>query len=123
MPVQLPIELHGELELTRIIRRRCLARIDKQRANGRDVVLIGNIEHIHNEVGTKSLGEVDTFGNAQIAECRPGRYTCIASKVAVKLQEGRDRSGRDEAINARLLEYSCRRIFRTVDGSTSGIDR
>jgi len=118
----LPVHFHRELELPRIVGGRRLPRVRVKRTYSRDVVLVGDIEHVDDEIGTDSLGKVDALGNPHIPECSPGCDTGIAAEIAIQLQQrGRNACG-DEPEDARLLENARGREFRIVSLATSRIN-
>ena len=122
MGAVLPVDLQRELELPCIIRRCSLARIGKQRTDGRDVVPVGDVEHVCDQVHVEALAKIDAFRNAQIVEDRPGSHTGIAAQVAIKLQQCGDGLSGDEAVNARLLQSPGRGERGFYGCTASGID-
>src|SRR6266478_1771268 len=103
----LPVQFQRKLELARVVRSGCLTGVSEERAYGRHVVAVGDIEHVGDEIHIEALAEVDALGDAQIVEDCPRRDPGVAAKVAV---EGRERTV--EVEDARLLENSGGRVLR-----------
>ena len=104
MPVSLPVHLHRELELSRVIGSGSLASVGEERADRGNVVPVGDVKHIDDEVSAESLGEVDALGDAQITKSGPGRYSRVPAEISVELQQrGNDSSGY-KSIDTRLME-------------------
>src|SRR5260370_24876909 len=57
----LPVQLHRELELSHVVGRGRLARVGKQWAHCSHVHFVGKVEHVHDQIHTESLAEVDAF--------------------------------------------------------------
>src|SRR5277367_3755528 len=111
----LPIQFHGELELTWIIGCGGGARVAEERAYGRHVVSIGNVEHVRDQVHAEALVEVEAFCEAYVIKDGPWSHAGVASQVAVELQEGRGGSGCGKGQQAWLLQDSTRRILGVVN--------
>src|SRR5438270_8162664 len=84
---RLPVELHCELELTWVIRGRCLAGIAEQGADRGYVHLIRDVEHVGDQVHVETLTEINALGNTDVAEHCPGRDSRVAAEVAIELQQ------------------------------------
>ncbi len=117
-----PVELQCELELARIVRRCCLAGVAEQRADGGHVVLVGDVEHVGDQIHAEALGERNALRDTHVAEGSPRSDSGIAAEVAVELQQRRNFSRRYEAVDARLLEGSAGRELGSVDGAARRID-
>src|SRR5689334_10137303 len=98
----LPVQFHCKLELARIVGRGRLTCIGKQRAYCSDVIFIRDIEHVDDEVGAETLGERNALRDAHVPECGPGRDSCIAAQVAIKLQQ---RGGHSSRIRSTRHEW------------------
>src|SRR5467141_3662405 len=107
MGAALPVHFHRELELPWIISGCSLARIGKQRTNGRDVVAVGDVEHVGYQIHVEALSKIDALGNAQIVEDRPGGDSGVAAQIAVQREQTAVEAG-----YARLLEDTGGRCFR-----------
>src|SRR6266403_3222762 len=103
----LPVQFQRKLELARVVRSGCLTGVGEERAYGRHVVAVGDVEHVGDEIHVQALAKVDALGDAQIVEDRPRRDAGVAAEVAV---EGRERTVKVE--DARLLENSGGRVLR-----------
>src|ERR1700680_3725945 len=103
----LPVDLQRELELPCIISGCSLARIGKQRTDARDVVPVGDIEHVGDQIHVEALTKIDALGNAQIVEDRPRGDSGIAAQIAVQREQTAVEAG-----YARLLEDTGGRCFR-----------
>ena len=103
---RLPVDLHRELELPRIVSCRRLTGVSEQRADGRDVHLICDVKDVSNQVHVDVLSDVQSTRNADVVEHRPWRDAGIAAEIAIELQERRNNAGRYESINTRLLEMA-----------------
>src|ERR1700730_5996356 len=87
MGALLPVDLQRELELPCIISGCSLARIGKQRTDGRDVVPVGDIEHVGDQVHVKALTKRDALGNAQVVEDSPWTDPGVAAQGAVERKQ------------------------------------
>src|SRR5579871_5210710 len=108
----LPVDLHGELELARIIGGSRLSGVGEERTDGSYVVFVGDIEHVGDQVHAEALGEVDSLRHTHVAKGGPRRQTCVAAEVAVELQQRRDFSSGNESIDTDFLKSSARRELR-----------
>ncbi len=120
----LPVELHGELKLPRIVSRRRLPCIGKQRADCGHVVPVRDVEHVGNQFHVKALAEVDALGDAQIVKHGPRRDTGVAAKIAVKLQQTLATTpAGHKTVDARLLKNPRGRILAVVNRAARRIHR
>src|SRR6266404_2985671 len=103
----LPVQFQRKLELARVVRSGCLTGVGEERAYGRHVVAVGDVEHVGDEIHVEALAKVDALGDAQIVEDCPRRDAGVAAEVAV---EGRERAV--EVEDARLLENPGGRVLR-----------
>jgi len=82
--LELPVQLHSELELTRIIGCRRLSGIGEQRTDGGNVVLVRQVEHVHNQLQICALAEGYALRNAQVVEHGPWRQARIAAEIPIE---------------------------------------
>src|ERR1700691_3506401 len=117
----MPVEFQRELELPRIVSRRGLAGVGKQRADSGHVIPVGDVEHVGDQVHVVAFAEINPLGHAHVVEDRPGLKAGIAAQVAVERLE---RSVEVRA--ARFLENSrwrvLRRYRRIAKSGTSRVD-
>src|ERR1700674_851567 len=97
-PRYLPVQLQRELELPWIIGGSGLSgvagRTTAKRADRGHIVLVGDVEHVDDQVGVEALAKVDAFGDAQVVEESPGLDSGVAAQVTVELlQRGHDSGG------------------------------
>ena len=118
----LPVDLHGELELTRVVRCRGLSCIGEERAHGGHVHFVCDVKHVGDQVEAEALGECDPARDAHVSEGCPRSDPCVAAEVSIELQKRWNRSAGDEAVDARFLECAARRKFRTHHRAAGGID-
>src|SRR5262249_16290383 len=78
-PQTLPVHSQPDLQLARIVRRRRLTSVSKQRTDCRDVEPVRNIEDLERCVKIQTLTQWNVAANADIVEHRPGRDPGIAS--------------------------------------------
>ena len=113
----LPVQLHRKLELARVVGSGGLTGVGKERAYGRGVISIRDVEHIGNQLQADALAEVDAPGDAKVVEDRPGGRAGIAAEVAVEGLQGDEREtclrrgGGREGLITRFLENAGRRIL------------
>src|ERR1700674_5006183 len=103
----LPVQFQRKLELARVVRSGGLTGVGEERADGRHVVAVGDVEHVGDEIHVEALAKVDAFGDAQIVEDGPRGDAGVAAEVAV---EGGERAV--EVEDARLLKNSGGRVLR-----------
>src|SRR5882762_8347016 len=83
----LPVDLQRELELPCIISGCSLARIGKQRTDGGDIVPVGDIEHVGDQIQVEALTKIDALGNAQVVEDGPRTDPGVAAQAAVERKQ------------------------------------
>src|SRR5579864_7615018 len=124
---RLPVQLHGELELARIVGGCGLAGVAggaaAERAHGGYVHFVCDIEHVGDQFQAYAFAEVDSLGNSHIVEHRPGLSAGVAAQIAVELEKGRRGQSRDEAVDARLLQRTRRRVLGLIRRTARGTDR
>ena len=103
---QLPGDLHSELELARVVSRSCLSGVGEQRAHRSNVITVGDIENVGDELQVDPLTEWDSFRHSQIIKYGPRSDPGIAAQVAVQLQKRRYRLSGNETVDARFLKRS-----------------
>lgn len=84
----LPVQFKRELKLARIISRGGLTGVGEERANGRHIVDISDVEHVSNEIHGEALAEEDALGDAEIVEDGPGSDAGVAAEIAVEIEQG-----------------------------------
>jgi len=99
----LPVYLHRELELPRIVSRGGLPRSSPQLVHGRNVEAIGDIEHIYDKVHVHALPEIETARDPKVIENRPRLKSRIPAQGPVQRKQGRRSAGRKHCV-ARFLE-------------------
>ena len=84
----LPVDLHRELELARIVGRGRLVRhCVNSGLTAATLYLVRDVEHVGDQVHAEALAEVDALRDAQIVEDGPRSDPGIAAEVAVELQQ------------------------------------
>src|SRR5579864_1301433 len=119
----LPVQLHRKLELARVIRGCGLAGVGEERAHRRDVVLVGDVEDVGDQIHVEAFAEVDALRHADIVKNGPWRETCVAAEIAVELQQSWSDAGSDKAVDTRFLQRPAWRVVGFIDRATRGIDR
>ena len=93
----LPIDLHRELKLPRIVGSRRLAGVGVKLVDGGDVESVGEVEDVGDQVHVDAFSEINPAGYAHVVEHRPRSHAGVAPQGAVETKQGdlrRQRCGR-----------------------------
>ena len=80
----LPIHFHCELKLSGIVRRCRLSCVGPELVHRGHVEPIYQVEHVGDQIHAEAFIKVDTAGDAEIVEHRPGLYAGVACEVAIE---------------------------------------
>src|SRR5579864_4476001 len=83
----LPEQLERELELPRIVGGGRLAGIAQERADGGHVVLVGDVEHVDDEVRAEALPERDVLGHPEVVEYGPRGNAGVSPEIAIEPEQ------------------------------------
>src|SRR3982074_3379457 len=116
----LPVQFQRKLELAWIVCSCGLSGIGEERTDGGDVVYIGDVKHVRNQLHVEALAEVNAFRFPQIVEYCPRRDPGVAAEIAVEGHQRTVKVGEAGFLKHsgwRILRFNCisaRRIYERI---------